>query len=166
MKKFISLILIAWGVAACTTVRLTPEEKAAKEARERQQVAKNINDRHFTIAVDYMQPLRGPMKRLTSPYALSLRGDTLISYLPYFGRAYHVPYGGGKGLNFTTLTSDYQAVRGKHGGYLLSIKARTEEDEFVYDIEVFANGSASITVNARERETIRFTGVMDLEERR
>lgn len=166
MKKQILLILMAWAVVACSTVRLTPEEKAAKEARERQQVATNINDRHFTIAVDYMQPLRGPMKRLTSPYALSLRGDTLISYLPYFGRAYHVPYGGGKGLNFTAQITGYQALRGKSGSYLLSIKARNEEDEFVYDIEVFTNGSTSITVNARERETIRFTGVMDLEERR
>ena len=49
MKKLILLTLMALAVAACSTMRLTPEEKAAKEAREQQQLAANLNDRHFTI---------------------------------------------------------------------------------------------------------------------
>lgn len=166
MKKLILLTLMALAVAACSTMRLTPEEKAAKEAREQQQLAANLNDRHFTIHVNYMQPMRGPVKQLTPNYALTLHGDTLISYLPYFGRAYNVPYGGGKGLNFTALATDYQVAKGKKGSYQVKIKARNEEDEFVYNIELFANGSASIVVYAHERDGIRFTGAMDLEERR
>ncbi|SFG26524.1 DUF4251 domain-containing protein [Prevotella sp. KH2C16] len=166
MKKLILLTFMALAVVACSTTRLTPEEKAAKEARKRQQLTENLNDRHFTIHVDYMQPMRGPMKRLTSDYELTLHGDTLISYLPYFGRAYNVPYGGGKGLSFTTLIRDYQVVEGRKDNYLVEIKARNEEDEFVYNIEVFANGNASISVQAHERDAIRFTGAMELEEHR
>lgn len=166
MRKLILLTLMALAQAACSTTRLTPEQKAAKEAREQQQLAENLNDRHFTIHVDYMQPMRGPVKRLTSNYALTLRGDTLISYLPYFGRAYNVPYGGGKGLNFTAPISDYQVAKNRRNSYWVEIKARNGEDEFVYNIEVFANGNASIMVYARERDGIRFTGAMDLEERR
>ena len=54
MRKLILLTLMALALAACSTTRLTPEQKAAKEAREQQQLAENLNDRHFTIHVDYI----------------------------------------------------------------------------------------------------------------
>ena len=47
--------------------------------------------------------MKGGSKHLTSDYSLEIRNDSVYSYLPYFGVAYNVPYGGGKGLNLVLL---------------------------------------------------------------
>ena len=44
--------------------------------------------------------MKGRSRALTSDYSIEIRNDSVFSYLPYFGVAYNVPYGGGKGLIF------------------------------------------------------------------
>ena len=53
-----------------------------------------IENGRFTIEVDRALPMGGRTVHLTTPYSLEMRGDSAISYLPYFGRAYSLPYGG------------------------------------------------------------------------
>lgn len=132
------------------------------EARKQmaQQVEQALADRHFSISVDMMYPRRGRTVNLTTDYSLEVRGDTLISYLPYFGRAYNLPYGGGKGLNFTAPIKGYQAVKAKKDMTRVIIETQNDEDQYIYQIEVFDNGSASVYVNSRERESINYTGRM------
>ena len=91
-----------------------------------------------------------------------MKGDTLISYLPYFGRVYWVPYGGGKGLNFMVTISSYEEWEKKNGLRHIEIGLKNEEDTYLYTIEVFSNGSATIDVMARQREQISYTGEMDV----
>ena len=67
------------------------EEQKAKEMKEM------IENGRFTIEVDRALPMGGRTVHLTTPYSLEMRGDSAISYLPYFGRAYSLPYGGGDG---------------------------------------------------------------------
>ena len=40
------------------------------------------------------------------------------------------------------------------------IETQNDEDQYIYQIEVFDNGSASVYVNSRERESINYTGRM------
>lgn len=56
--------------------------------------------------MDYMIPLRGGGKSV-STYYIKVSADSLDSYLPYFGQARHIPYGGGKGLNFQEKIDTY-----------------------------------------------------------
>ena len=58
-------------------------------------------------------PMKGGSKHLTSDYSLEIRNDSVYSYLPYFGVAYNVPYGGGKGLNFSAPLSEYTSTYSK-----------------------------------------------------
>ena len=89
-----------------------------------------------------------------------MSGDTLKSYLPYFGRAYHIPYGGGKGLHFNSIITDYQQGLVKQGLTRIVILTQNEEDTYQYVVEVFENANASIQVFSREREDIGFSGTM------
>lgn len=106
MKKCLLVLMVFTGVA-CST--LTPAERAERAARKAALVEKALADRHYTIDVQMMYPQQGPARNVSGDYSLEVRGDTLISSLPYFGRAYLVPYGGGKGLNFRKLD---QQLRG------------------------------------------------------
>ncbi len=159
MKKYL-VILMAVMLAACSS--LTPAEKAERRAKRAQAVEQALAARHYRVAVDMMYPRRGRAKNVSSDYGLEVKGDTLVSYLPYFGRAYSVPYGGGKGLNFTETFTEYHTNKLSNGATQVLIKVKNEEDVYQFILEIFDNGSASIEMNSRERESINYSGNMEL----
>ena len=96
MKKSLILILsAALMICGCSSMRLTPEEKAQIETT----VQENLDNRKYVIEVDQMVPLRGGSRHVTN-YSVEVDGDKLKSHLPYFGAAWNLPYGGGQGLTF------------------------------------------------------------------
>ena len=109
-----------------------------------------------------MYPRNGKAKTVSSDYGLEVKGDTLVSYLPYFGRAYNVPYGGGKGLNFTGTFTEYHSKKLSNGATQVLIKVKNEEDVYEFILEIFDNGSTSIDMNSRERESINYSGNIEL----
>jgi hypothetical protein len=84
----------------------------------------------------------------------------LDSYLPYVGEAYHVPYGGGKGLNFKARIRNYSATFAGNNGYIVECDVPNDEDVFYYRINIFNSGKAIIDVWARDRNPISFQGEM------
>ena len=149
-------ILAVLAITGCAAMRLTPEQKA----RQKQIVEENIAGQHYTIDINQMIPMRGPA-RMVNDFSLSVEGNRLISYLPYFGRAYNVPYGGGKGLNFTAPIASYKEYMRKNGLRHIEIGLSNEEDTYLYTIEVFDNGSSSVEVRARQRERISYSGYLE-----
>lgn len=138
------------------------EEKAAQMAELSAKVTNALNNRDYKIAIDRMYPMRGSSRHVTYGYSVEVRNDTLISYLPYFGRAYNVPYGGGKGLNFTAPISSYQEFMKRNGQRHIEIGVTNDEDTYLYTIEVFDNGNSSVDVRARQRERISYSGNVEL----
>ena len=163
MKKTINMILTVMGVlvlVACSS--LTPAEKAERRAKRAQAVEQALAARHYRVSVNMMYPRRGKARTVSSDYGLEVKGDTLVSYLPYFGRAYNVPYGGGKGLNFTETLTEYYSKKLSNGATQVLIKVKNEEDVYNFTLEIFDNGSTSIDLNSRERESINYSGNMEL----
>ena len=157
-----AIALVAIIVAACSTSKLTPEEKAAEKMRIADAVASAIDNRRFKVEIDYMKPFRGPNRHLSFGYEIRVSGDTLYSYLPYFGAAYNVPYGGGKGLNWEAPLTGYQVTPGRKGATIVEMTAYNGEDYFLYSFELMPNGAAYLNVRSRDREPISFSGDMDL----
>ena len=161
MKK-IMILLLATVLTACST--LTPAEKAERKAKTAQAVEKALTERRYKVDISMMLTNRGTAVNVTSNYSLEVKGDTLVSYLPYFGRAYQMPYGGGKGLNFTAPISDYHAEKDHRGTYQININVKNEEDDYSYHLEVFDNGSTTIHLTTRQRDPISYSGDLDLRE--
>lgn len=103
---------------------------------------------------------------LTSPYSLKVSRDTVESALPYYGRAYNVPYGGGSGLFFSGRPEEYSDVETKPGQRKISFKVRTDEDLFSFAVTLDCRGdkkggedcTAFITVSSGQRQTISYRG--------
>ena len=158
MKRVILLILVAISAAILLSGCATSEEKAAQMAELSANVTNALNNRDYKIAIDRMYPMRGSSRHVSFGYSVEVRNDTLVSYLPYFGRAYNVPYGGGKGLNFTAPIGSYQEFMKRNGQRHIEIGVTNEEDTYFYTIEVFDNGNSSVEVRARQRERISYSG--------
>lgn len=162
MKKIIFLVALATVLAACSTQRLTPEEKDQARAMVARQVDENISRRAFTVQVSYMNALRGVSRPLTYGYDLKLSGDTLYSNLPYYGHAQSVPYGGGVGLNFAAPIKSYRVKKEKKGSQAVTIDVTNQEDRYTYYLHVQSNGSTDVVVMAQKRDRISFMGTMVL----
>ena len=137
---FVGIVLFFGGQSLYSQSKKEREEQKAKEIKEM------IENGRFTIEVDRALPMGGRTVHLTTPYSLEMRGDSAISYLPYFGRAYSLPYGGGDGMRFEESITDYQSTFDKKGTARIKFVARTKEDTFRFDVQVFSNGSAIISV--------------------
>lgn len=146
-----------WLVSCGTSDGLT---KAEREAQRVQQVVGAIEARKYTIAVDWMKPLGGMPRHVSSSYELKVDGDDVDSYLPYIGEAYRLPYGGGKGLNFKGKINDYKMSKSTSNRLVIEFNVTNDEDTYHYRIDMFTNGKAIIDVIAYDRDAISFDGEM------
>ena len=162
MKHLLTMMALTLAMVSCST--LTSAQRAEREAKMEKAVAKALAERCYTVDVNMMYPKSGRAQNVSSDYSLEVRGDSLVSYLPYFGRAYNVPFGGGKGLNFAAPIKSYHSEKGKKGNTRVEIQVDNTEDYFTYSLDIFPNGSTTIDVVARERESITFSGQMDIDE--
>ncbi len=160
LQTLLSVIAILL-LAACATTNdgLTKAERRALTAKK---VESLLATRRYTVEMDYMQPLRGSMRRIDYGYEVTIAGDTLKSYLPYFGRAYNIPYGGGKGLNFTALITAYQEQRVGANRSRVVVFTENEEDNYQYVFDIYDNGKADLEVFSRERDRISYMGSLKL----
>lgn len=82
-------------------------KREIKEQRE-QAIKEQIIAEKYKISVNTAYPRRGRTVHLSSPYSVEIRNDSVISYLPFYGRAYSIPYGGGEGLIFQAPLDEYE----------------------------------------------------------
>ena len=158
MKKVLMVMVSACLALVMLSGCATSEERAARAAEQAAKVKTALTERNYKISIDRMYPMKVSSKSVSYGYSVEVRNDSLISYLPYFGRAYNVPYGGGKGLNFSERIGSYEEALMKNGKHHIEIGVTNEEDTYLYTIDVFDNGNSTIAVQSRQREPISYAG--------
>lgn len=162
MKKLLFSILLGSSACAILSGCASAEERAARAAEQAAKVTKALEARDYKIAVNRMYPMKGSSRSVSYGYSVEVRNDSLISYLPYFGGAYNVPYGGGKGLNFSDRIGSYRESQKNNGERQIEINVTNEEDTYIYLIKVFSNGNSSIDVTSRQRDHISYSGELEV----
>lgn len=157
----LAVVLLFGGQPSFAQKNAAQKDTPTKKSEKKEWVKKQLESGRYEIEVDKVSPKRGNTKHLSSDYSVKLKGDSVISYLPYFGRVYSAPYGGSGGLDFTTLVSDYKLTYNKKGTATIKFDAKTEEDTYAFVINVFENGSASVSVSCMNRQSILFYGELD-----
>lgn len=91
---------------------------------------------------------------------LRVSGDSITSYLPYYGeRQMQVAYGGGdSAIEFKGLVENYKAVQNEDHSYTISFEAKSNSESFNVYIQLSPNLNSYMTVNGTSRHTIRYSG--------
>lgn len=107
--------------------------------------------------------MRGPSVYMADDWCIEVSGDSVGLSLPYIGRVYQMPYGSGGGMHLLEPLTSYKEEPMKDGRRIF-MTMRNEYESFQIVLEVFDNAAASLIVNPSGRESIRFTGEMQLED--
>jgi len=164
MTKILLTSVRLTAIATLLTVVLTACSTQSRVARAERQaamaayVSNALEQRDFTISIDRMKPLHGMPKQVSYGYELTVKGNTVNSYLPYVGEVYRVPYGGGVGLNFTGEIQDYAVEYPSSDLTRITFTVTNDEDTYTYRVDIYSNGKAIVDVYAYHRTAISFDG--------
>ncbi|MFS8083696.1 MAG: DUF4251 domain-containing protein [Ginsengibacter sp.] len=118
-----------------------------------------IQNQQFIFAAESVTPQRGSIKILTTPYDVTVKKDTLVSFLPYFGRAYQAPVNPTDvAVQFTSTKFKYSVMPAKKNSWEVKIVPMDNSDirEMIFDI--FNDGSASLNILSNYRDAISYRG--------
>lgn len=123
-------------------------------------IEKLITARSYVFKAQTVLPTSPTANRqLSSDYDVKFSPDTIISYLPYFGRAYNAPMDPTKGgIQFTSTKFDYTQTARKKGGWDIVIKPHDTQDTRLMSLSVSETGYASLQVISNNRQPITFNG--------
>lgn len=131
------------------------QEKKDKKAA----ITQAVESRNYVFKAQTALPQSGSTRQLTTDFDLRVSKDTIVSDLPYFGRAYTAPMNPAEGpLRFTTTNFEYSITDRKKGGWDVVITPKDMHDPRQLTLTIFDNGSASVVVTSYNRQPISFNG--------
>src|SRR5215203_3189394 len=119
-----------------------------------------VESKRFVFKAQSVSPASAPLRQLNGDnYDLKVLGDSLVSYLPYFGRAYTAPTPGTTGgYNFTSTKFDYTSKNRKKGGWDITLKPKDVTDFREFGLTISQNGTASLRALSNNRQLISYNG--------
>jgi hypothetical protein len=156
-----ALMLLSISVVYAQTTR------KERQAKRQAQVKLIVDAQNYVFKANYVNPMRGIGRSLTSDYDLTVAKDTVTAFLPYFGRAYVAPTNPTEGgIKFTTTKFTYDSKPGKNGSYKITIKPTNKNMTDWRDVQtlyltISADGYASLQVTSSNRDNISFNGTVE-----
>jgi len=118
-----------------------------------------LDGKRYSFEPTSMTPMRGATRQINGGFSLDVKGDTLIVYLPYIGRAYSAPYGSSDaGYDFTSTSYEYTIKEGKKKSYEITIKVKDKPASTTFYITTYDNGSALVRANSSDKQDIAYNG--------
>ncbi|CAM3755303.1 DUF4251 domain-containing protein [Mucilaginibacter galii] len=186
MKNIKNLILITVILAGSifsaaaqdTTRKTTREERREIKAAD---VKKLINNKRFVFKAQYANPLGGGFTSLNgrminiSPdgtghiylnynYDVKIRPDSVIAYLPYYGRTtFDANYGNttDNGVMFTSTKFGYTFKAGKKGSTVITITPTDAKYNRKMILEIQESGIAQLQMIITNRNAISYDGYIE-----
>ena len=150
----LSLVLLSFTLLKCSSTKTTT-------TLEKGMIEEMIKNHSFIFVAERMNPLRGRSRILTSSYDVRVNNDSLVSFLPYFGRAYSAPVDPTKvGTQFisTKFTYHINAERNNRWQVSLTPKDVSSIQELLFTI--FDNGTTSLSITSTSKDQISYDGYL------
>lgn len=151
MKNISFKMLLAGLLFFAATADLAAQSKDAATNK------RIVEERNFVFVAQQASSARGRIVPLTAGYDFTVTSDTVIAYLPFFGRAFTAPYGGEGGIQFTSTSFNYDVTE-KKNRWEVSIKPNDASNIQQIYIDVSSSGYASMRVTSVNRTQMNFTG--------
>jgi len=156
LKKTLPILLVVSGTQMIVQAQSPqPDKKAEKKAA----IRSLVESQQYDFKATSVTPMNGRSRLLTTDYDLMVTKESLVCYLPYFGRAYSAPIDPSQGgIQFTSKDFDYALSNGKKGGWDIQIKPKDRRDVQQMNLSISEDGYGTLQVISTERQPISFYG--------
>jgi Domain of unknown function (DUF4251) len=165
MKKLVKLALVPVTMILCCQLTIAQSTRLQKKQAKEQTIKSLVENNNYVFEANYAIPQRGGSRQLTSTYDLTVKKDSIIAFLPYFGQAFQAPSPGETegGIKFTCTNFSYEQKQAKNGGWNITIKPKDKNITNWRDVQqmilsISPDGYASLNVISSNRDPISFDG--------
>jgi len=163
-------------LAQDTVKKIKAERKAIKAA----DLKKLLESKRFTFHAQYANPLGGGYTSLngqlinispqgnghiylTSEYDVRIRPDSVIAFLPYFGRTTFAPSinPNDAGVKFSSVKFGYKVSNGKKGNTVITITPTDAQYNQKMILDISKTGMATLQMIIVNRNSIAYDGYID-----
>nr|WP_276902902.1 DUF4251 domain-containing protein [Pedobacter kyonggii] len=105
----------------------------------------------------------GSINLTGSQYDVKVTKDSIVAYLPYYGRSFSAPMDPTQGgIKFTSKDFTYTESKNKKGLYTIQINTKdVKRENYRFTINISTNGYASLTASSMNKQPIIFNGYLD-----
>lgn len=94
-------------------------------------------------------------------YDIRISPDSIITYLPYYGRAFNAPMDQDEnGYKFTSTKFAFKSNPRKKGGWDIIIIPQDGKEKVSMNLTVSVSGYASLVVNSSSKQSITYNGYL------
>lgn len=145
-------VLITAFLFACSSAKETNQTFSQDE------LVQAINNNRWTFTANNASPSYGNARNLTGGYFITLKNDTLVSALPYYGKLNSAAGAlEGNPLDFKSTEFTLAKEDKKAGEWIVTINRPDKEVQSMM-FTLFDNGSAQLNVIMTNRTGITFSG--------
>jgi len=119
-----------------------------------------VNSKNFVFEGKTALPSGGAAIDLTTNYnSVKFTSEKITSYMPFFGEAYSVEYGGDSGFKFEAKPEVFDIKKLKKGkGYAVDVKVTLPRENIELQLNIGSQGMATMTILSYNRKPISYFG--------
>ena len=167
MRTIRLMILLAITIFFANPVnaqKLSKEERAKKDMQAFNKTKELINGNVFKIEIDRVFPISGvDVSRFNPRGYVHVKDSIAEGKLPFFGRAYNIPYGDGGGIEFNSSIQELeQKVINKRKKKLIlyNFTVKGKDDTYQLSIQITGGNNCNISLVSNHRAQISYSGTI------
>ena len=103
----------------------------------------------------------GSISLTDSNYDVVITSDSLVAFLPYYGRAFSAPMTTEEnGYKFKSKDFSYTSTQRKKGGWEISINTKDVKNSPKLNLSINENGYATLTIISNNKQSINYNGFL------
>lgn len=142
------------------TALLIAATAGAQPASDKAAAIKNlVESQNYVFRAQTALPMHGPVRQLTDLWDLTIGKTSVVSYLPYFGRAYSAIDPSQNPMQFTSKNFEYTLKPHKKNGWDVLIKPKDmKTDVQQLTMSISSEGYATLQAIFNNRDAISYSG--------
>ena len=134
------------------------ERRTERQEKRMEEVKNLIENKTFVFIPTHAMPLGGGSIQLSYTFEAEVKGDSIFSYLPFYGVAYHIDYGSRNSAFDFSLPIEKYEMEEDGNAYRINLEVKNKMDYITYSMHVSEMGYATLNVTSTNRQAISYYG--------
>lgn len=168
MNRLNTLLITAFTLVGLNAVAQTDKATTAKivEAKTYTFVARSVTPLNTQDISMVMSKIPGAMQGGTinlseTYYEVRVTPDSVVAFLPYYGRSYNAPINQTEGgIKFTSKKFEYKSIKGKKRGWDTLVQTKDVPENYRLAFSISDEGYVTLSLNSNNKQSVSYQGYL------